>query len=164
MGKLKWGRNFRRSVAKVRMCMMAFIRKRGHSYYLVHNVRKRGRVEQLHLACLGRRPHINEDVIKGVHAKHPFVQIDWKQLTEKFSDHLVLQPLENNSQYLRDLVAAVRSLHFDLADLPLPVLDLTKDAGLSSEFISGLKLLRGTLDVKLNELRRIRRLPLRGGG
>ena len=135
---------------------MAFIRKRGHSYYLVHNVRKGGRVEQLHLACLGRQPRINEEVIKGVRAKHPFVQINWKRLTEKFSDDLVLQPLENNSQYLRDLVAAVRSLHFDLADLPLPVLGLAKDADLSAEFISGLKLLRGTLDVKLSQLRRIK--------
>ena len=45
---------------------MAFIRKRGQSYYLVHNVRQDGRVRQLHLARLGRRPHISDDVIRGV--------------------------------------------------------------------------------------------------
>jgi hypothetical protein len=139
---------------------MAFIRKRGHSYYLVHNIRKGDRVEQLHLARLGRRPRISDEVIKGVNAKHPFVQIDWKRLGEKFSSDLV-QPFENNSQYLRDLSAAVRNLHLDLADLPLPVLDLTKDPEVSSQFIAGLKLLRGTLDVKLNQLRRVKGLPFR---
>jgi hypothetical protein len=142
---------------------MAFVRKRGRTYYLVHNVRKGEHVEQLHLASLGRRPRITDEIIKGVSAKHPFLQLDWKRLNEKSSSDLE-QPLTNNSQYLRDLVAAVRSLHFDLADLPLPVLDFTKEPGLSSEFISGLKLLRGTLDVKLNELRRVKGAPYRARG
>ena len=160
MKKLELRRIFRRRVLETRNGQMPFIRKRGQSYYLVHNIRKGDRVEQLHLACLGRRPRISDEVIKGVNAKHPFLQVDWKRLTEKFSAEVV-QPLENNSQYLRDLVAAVRNLHLDLADLPLPVLDLTKDPDLSSEFISGLKLLRGTLDVKLNQIRRIKGLPWR---
>jgi hypothetical protein len=69
--------------------------------------------------------------------------------------------LENNAQYLRDLVTAVRNLHLDLADLPLPVLDFAKEPELSSEFIAGLKLLRGTLDVKLNQLRRVKGVPYR---
>ena len=139
---------------------MAFVRRRGHTYYLVHNVRKGEQVEQLHLASLGRRPRITDEIIRGVNAKHPFLQLDWKRLTEKSSSDLE-QPLKNNSRYLRDLVAAVRSLHFDLADLPLPVLDFTREPELSSEFISGLKLLRGTLDVKLNELRRVKGAPFR---
>ena len=139
---------------------MAFVRKRGQTYYLVHNVRKGGQVEQLYLACLGRRPRISDAVIKGVSAKHPFLQVDWKRLTEKSSGELT-RPLENNSQYLRDLVAAVRNLHLDLADLPLPVLDFAKEPELSSEFIAGLKLLRGTLDVKLNQLRRVMGAPFR---
>jgi hypothetical protein len=160
MKKLKLRRNFSRRTLEAQSCEMAFIRKRGQSYYLVHNIRKGDRVEQLHLACLGRRPRISDEVIKGVNAKHPFLQVDWKRLTEKSSADLV-QPLENNSQYLRDLVAAVRNLHLDLADLPLAVLDLTKDREVSSQFISGLKLLRGTLDVKLNQLRRVKGLPFR---
>jgi hypothetical protein len=139
---------------------MAFIRKRGQSYYLVHSVRRGGRVEQLHLACLGRRPRINEEMIKEVKTKHPFLQLDWERLVKKVSADVV-QPLENDAQYLRDLAAAVRNLHLDLADLPLPVLDLTQDPELSSEFISGLKLLRATLDVKLNQLRRVKGLPFR---
>jgi len=160
MKKLGLRRNFGRRTLEAQNCEMAFIRKRGQSYYLVHNIRQGDRVEQLHLACLGRRPRINEEVIKGVTAKHPFVRVDWKRLREQSSADLV-QPLENNSQYLRDLAAAVRSLHFDLADLPLAVLDLAKDREVSSQFISGLKLLRGTLDVKLNQLRRVKGLPFR---
>jgi hypothetical protein len=139
---------------------MAFIRKRGQSYYLVHNVRKEGRVRQIHLARLGRRPRISEDVIEGVTSKHPFVRVDWKGLRQKASRDLV-QPFENNSQYLRDLLASVRNLHRDLADLPLPLLEMTKDRETSAHFVSGLKLLRATLDVKLHELRKVRTLPFR---
>ena len=134
---------------------MAFIRKRGQSYYLVHNVRKGERIQQVHLACLGRRPHISDDVVEGVTSKHPFVRVDWKQLRVRASQGLV-QPFENNSQYLRDLLSAVRSLNFDLADLPLPLLELANDRELSAQFVSGLKLLRATLDVKFNELRRVK--------
>jgi len=140
-----------------RVCpeFMAFIRKRGESYYLVHNVRQEGRVHQIHLACLGHRPRISDDVVRGVASKHPFVRVDWKELREKTSRNVV-QPFENDSQYLRDLLTAIRDLHFDLADLPLPLLELTKDRELSAQLISGLKLLRATLDVKLNQLRKVK--------
>jgi hypothetical protein len=135
---------------------MAFIRKRGESYYLVHSVREQGRVRQIHLACLGRRPRISDDIVRGVASRHPFFQIDWKGLRDKVSQSVV-QPFERDSRYLRDLLLAVRNLHFDLAGLPLPLLELTKDRELSAHFITGLKLLRATLDVKLNEVRRVKR-------
>jgi hypothetical protein len=134
---------------------MAFIRKRGESYYLVHNVRHEGRVRQIHLARLGRRPRISDDVVRGVASQHPFLRVDWKELREKASRNVV-QPFEHDSRYLRDLLMAIRNLHFDLADLPLPLLGLTKDRELSGQLISGLKLLRGTLDVKLHELRKVK--------
>jgi len=134
---------------------MAFIRKRGESYYLVHNVRKDGQVRQIHLACLGRRPHISDEVVRGVVSKHPFLRVDWKGLKEKTSRN-VIQPFQNDSQYIRDLVLAIRNLHFDLADMPLPLLQLNKDRELSAHLVAGLKLLRATLDVKLNELRKVK--------
>lgn len=134
---------------------MAFIRKRGESYYLVHNIRKDGRVQQIHLACLGRRPRISDDVVRGVMSRHPLVRVDWKQLREKASRDVV-QPFAHDSRYLRDLLLAIRNLHFDLADLPLPLLGLTKDRELTSQLVSGLKLLRNTLDVKLQGLRKLR--------
>ena len=135
---------------------MAFIRKRGESYYLVHNVRQEGRVRQIHLACLGRRPRISDDVVRGVASTHPFLRVNWKEVREKASRNVV-QPFEHDSRYLRDLLLAIRNLHFDLADLPLPLLDLAKDRELSAQVIAGLKLLRGTLDVKLHGLRKVKK-------
>lgn len=131
---------------------MAFIRKRGNSYYLVHNVRKNGRVEQLHLARLGRRPRISDDVVRDVTSKHPFVRVDWESLKEKASRDLV-QPFENNSQYVRELLSAVQNVHWDVADLHLPVLGATQDPDLVAQLTSELKLLRATLDVKLMQRR-----------
>jgi len=139
---------------------MAFIRKRGNSYYLVHSVRKKGQVHQLHLARLGARPRISEDVIEGVKSKHPFVRVDWQGLKQKASRDLV-EPFANDSQYVRGLLTAVRDLHFDIADLPLPALELTRDPELVTQMISGLKLLRSTLDVKLHQIRKGKTLTLR---
>lgn len=139
---------------------MAFIRKRGQSFYLVHNVRKKGRVRQLHLASLGPRPRISERVVEGVKSKHPFVRVNWEELREKASRDLV-QPFANDSQYLRGLLSSVHNLHMDLADLPLPALELSRDRELVSQMVSGLKLLRSTLDVKLNQIRKGRSMQLR---
>ena len=132
---------------------MAFIRKRGQSYYLVHNVRDGGRVRQIHLANLGRRPRISDEVIRGVNSQHPFVEIDWNELRKKASQELV-QPFENDSRQLRELLASIHNLHLDIGDLHLPVLAMTHDRELVGQLTSSLKLLRTTLDVKLNQLRR----------
>lgn len=132
---------------------MAFIRKRGNCFYLVHNVRKKGRVLQLHLARLGRRPRISDEVVRGVASSHPFVRVNWEDLRQKASHELV-QPLRNDSQYLRDLLAEIRDVHMEIADLHLPVLEMTRDTELGGQLTAELKLLRGTLDVKLNQFRR----------
>jgi len=134
---------------------MAFIRKRGESFYLVHNVREEGRVRQIHLACLGHQPRISDDIVRGVASKHPFLRVNWKELRERTWRNVV-QPFERDSRYLRDLILAIRNLHFDLADLPLALLDLTKDRELSEQLIASLKLLRATLDVKLHGLRKVK--------
>src|SRR5262249_23641971 len=132
---------------------MAFIRKRGDHYYLVHSVRKKGRVRQIHLARLGRRPRISDQVIAGVRAKYPFVDINWDSLRQKASHELV-QPLKGNAQLLRDLLATIRNVHLEIADLHLPVLEMVHDRELRAQLTSELKLLRTTLDVKLNQFRR----------
>ena len=132
---------------------MAFIRKRGQSYYLVHNVRKRGRVEQIHLARLGRRPRISDEVIKGVTAKHPFVRVDWQDLKQRASQEM-LRPEEIDSEYLRTLLSNVHNLNLDIAGLHFPSIQ-TIDRELPGHIISALKLLRTTVDVKL----RSRKLP-----
>ena len=88
-------------------------------------------------------------------SNHPFVRIDWKRLQERSSRN-VIRPFEHDSQYLRELVLAIRNLHFDLVGLPLPLFRVTKDRELSGHLINGLKLLRATLDVKLHDLRKVK--------
>ncbi len=132
---------------------MAFIRKRGQSYYLVHNVRENGHVRQVHLASLGERPRISDEVIAGVRSRHPFVDVDWDRLREKASRELV-QPFENDSAYLKNLLASIRNLHLDIVDLPMLALALGRDREVLPQVVSSLKLLRSTLDVKLNQLRK----------
>ena len=50
---------------------MAFVRRKGNSYYLVHNVRRQGKIEQIHLANLGERPRITDDVVRSVSREYP---------------------------------------------------------------------------------------------
>lgn len=140
---------------------MAFIRKRGNAYYLVHNIRKKGRVLQLHLACLGRRPRIDDEVIQGVAEKHPFVRVDWNGLKEKASRELV-KPVTNDSEYLRGVISQIRNFHLDLADLQLPHLEMTRDRELEAQILTELRLLRGTLEVKLNPARKGNLMNFRG--
>jgi hypothetical protein len=132
---------------------MAFIRKRGNSFYLVHNVRKKGRVRQLYLACLGRRPRISEEVIQEVTTKHPFVDVDWKGLKRR-AKHELVQPLLNDSEYLRSLLSDIKGMHLEIADFQWPVLEVLQDRELRAQFATELKLLRGTLEVKLSQLRK----------
>lgn len=138
---------------------MAFIRKRGSWFYLVHNVRKKGRVRQIHLARLGRLPRISDDLIRGVEAHHPFVRVNWKDLRERASHELV-QPMQNVA-YVRGLLSEIRNVHLEIADLHLPVLELVHGEDLSAQVRSELKLLRGTLDVKLGPFRKGKPLSLR---
>ena len=133
---------------------MAFIRKRGQSYYLVHNVRKKGRVEQLHLANLGRRPRISDEIIQGVASKHPFVEVDWQRLRAKTSQAMV-RPMETDSEYVRELLSATHNLNLDIAGLHFPSMEMGMDRALVGDLVSALQLLHTTLDVKL----RSRKLP-----
>ncbi len=132
---------------------MAFIRKRGNVYYLVHNVRRKGQVRQLHLACLGRRPRIDDQVIAGVAAKHPFLRVNWDDLKERASQRLI-KTVEEDAQYLHNLLSEVREFHMSIAGLPGPILEMAGDHDLRAQVLTELKLLRGTLDVKLNSSRR----------
>jgi hypothetical protein len=136
---------------------MAFVRKRGNSYYLVHNVRREGRIQQLHLARLGPSPRIDDAVIRVVTSKHPFIRVDWNDVKKKASRDFV-EPIQNDSEYLRGLIREVRNVHFNIASLHIPGLEIIRDRDLQSQLITELKLLRGTLDVKLNSSRKEHRL------
>ena len=64
---------------------MAFLRRKGNAFYLVHNVRKGGRIRQLHLAKLGERPRITDDVVRQVTRSYPFVDVNWRELREQMN-------------------------------------------------------------------------------
>lgn len=132
---------------------MAFIRKRGNSFYLVHNVREKGRVRQLQLASLGQRPRISDEVVQSVTARHPFIRVDWPSLRQHASHDLV-QPMLNDSGYLRSLLSDIRNVHLEIAEFHWPALEVLRDREFRNEFATELKLLRGTLEVKLSQLRK----------
>ena len=130
---------------------MAFVRRRGNSYYLVHNVRRRGKVEQLHLARLGERPRITDDVVRRVSREHPFLDLDWPALRERINARVEL--FDIRSPYVQTLVQSLRILNLDLADLAPPLLSVGHDES-SRELVTQLRLLRSTLDVKLDQIER----------
>ncbi len=131
---------------------MAFIRRKGNTYYLVHNVRRQGKVQQLHLARLGERPRITDDVVRQVHRNHPLLDLDWSQLRERVSSRVEL--FDPRSPFVQSLMQSLRSLNLDLADLSPPLLLLADRTKSSHEIVTQLRLLRSTLDIKLEQFER----------
>ncbi len=128
---------------------MAFVRRKGNAYFLVHNVRRRGKVKQLHLARLGDRPRITDDVVRQVTRSHPLLDLNWSELREQINSRVEL--FDPNSAYMLKLVSALRLLNLDLADLFPPLLDVTRSPEISQEIITQLRLLHSTVQVKLNQ-------------
>jgi hypothetical protein len=131
---------------------VAFIRRKGNTYYLVHSVRKQGKVRQLHLARLGERPRITDDVVRRVSRNHPFLELDWSQLREDVNSRVEL--FDIRSMYVQKLMHSLRNLNLDLADLSPPMILLADRANSSRELVTQLRLLRSTLDVKLDQFER----------
>jgi hypothetical protein len=144
---------------------MAFLRRKGNSYYLVHNVRQRGKVRQIHLARLGDRPRITDEVVRQVTRQHPFLNLNWRQLREQVNSRVEL--FDARSASVQKLLDSLRSLNLDLADLfpsglvlcgtlnPKPSDDVTE------EILLQLRLLQSTVGVKLDQFReaKFRDLP-----
>ena len=131
---------------------MAFVRRKGNSYFLVHNVRRQGKVRQLHLARLGGRPRITDDVVRKVSRNHPFLDLDWSRLRERVNSRVEL--FNVRSPYVQNLMHSVRNLNLDLADLSPPMILVTDRSNSSRELVTQLRLLRSTLDVKLSQFER----------
>src|ERR1700752_2437855 len=92
---------------------MAFIRRKGNAYYLVHNVRRGGKVQQLHLARLGDRARITDDVVKEVSKKHPFIDLNWRSLREQLDNQIDLADpqspaVKNSFKALRNLILVLQ--------------------------------------------------------
>ena len=130
---------------------MAFIRRKGNAYYLVHNVRRGGKVCQIHLARLGHHARITDDVVRQVSKRHPFVELNWHALREQLSDHIDLA--NPQSPAVHKLVQSLRTLNLDLADLFPPVLRLSESPAVANELLVQLRLLNSTIQVKLDQFR-----------
>ncbi len=128
---------------------MAFVRRKGNAYYLVHNIRRGGTVKQLHLASLGDRPRITDDVVQHVEKKHPFVDLDWSELREQVNNSVNL--FDSQSPSVQKLVSALRTLNLDLADLFPPVLNVSDSPEVRHQILTQLRLLHSTIQVKLNQ-------------
>jgi hypothetical protein len=126
---------------------MAFIRRKGNAFYLVHNVRRGGKVRQLHLARLGDRARITDRIVREVSKKHPFVDLNWRALREQLNSHLDLA--DRNSPAVQKLITELRLLNLDLADLFPPILRVSESPVVARELLVQLRLLQSTLEVKL---------------
>lgn len=139
---------------------MAFVRRKGNSYYLVHNVRRRGKVEQLYLARLGERPRITDDVVREVSKNHPLLELNWSRLREGLNSRVEL--FDPRSSHTQQLLNSLRLLNLDLADLSPPFLLLADRANSSHELVTQLRLLRSTVDIKLEQFERVKPPALEG--
>jgi hypothetical protein len=128
---------------------MAFVRRKGNAYYLVHNVRRDGKVQQLHLAKLGERARITDEVVREVSKKHPFVELNWRELREQLDSQIDLA--DPQSPAVQNLVHSLRNLNLDLADLFPPVVRFSESPALARELLVQLRLLHSTIQVKLNQ-------------
>ena len=137
---------------------VAFLRRRGNAYYLVHNVRSKGKVKQLHLARLGERPRVTDEVIRKVRRDYPFLEVNWSELRRRASRHVDL--LVADAHYLSRVARDLRKLNLELADLAPQWLGLGADPAAAAELLSLLKLLRSTVEIKL---RQFERAPLVSG-
>jgi hypothetical protein len=131
---------------------VAFVRRKGNAYYLVHNVRQRGKVRQLHLACLGPRPRITEDVVRDVSRQHPFLDLDWPQLQERTAHAMELYQPDSGS--LERLMNQVHAMVADLAELSPTLLQMAHTPAMVRELVALLRTLRGAVDSKLHQFER----------
>ena len=128
---------------------MAFVRRRGNAYYLVHNVRRGGKVKQLHLARLGEDARISDTIVREVSKKHPFVELNWRALREQLHQRINLA--DAGSPEVQKLISTLRALHLNLADLYPPALQISGSPAVAKELLVQLRLLQSTIQVKLEQ-------------
>jgi hypothetical protein len=91
-------------------------------------------------------------VVRKVVRNHPFLDLDWGHLREQVSSRVEL--FDVKSPYVQNLMHSLRSLNLDLADLSPPLLVLADRANSSRELVTQLRLLRSTVDIKLDQFER----------
>ena len=91
---------------------MAFVRRKGNNFYLVHNVRRGEKVQQIHLARLGERARITDRVVREVSKKHPFVELNWRALQEQVNSQQI--DFAESPTVARELLLQLRLLQSTL--------------------------------------------------
>jgi hypothetical protein len=134
---------------------MAFVRRKGNTFYLVHNVRRGEKVQQLHLARLGDRARITDAIVREVSKKHPFLELNWRALREQLNTQTGLA--DPHSPQVQKLVTTLRGLNLDLADLFPPLLRISESPTMAQELLVQLRLLQSTVQVKLDQFDRTAR-------
>jgi len=128
---------------------MAFVRRKGNAYYLVHNVRRDGKVRQLHLARLGDHARITDEIIREVSRKHPFIALNWRTVREQLQNRIDLA--DPQSPAVLKLIETLRTLNIDLADIFPQMLRLSESPAVARELLVQLRLLHSTIQVKLDQ-------------
>jgi hypothetical protein len=131
---------------------MAFVRRKGNLFYLVHNVRRGEKVRQLHLARLGHRARITDEVVREVSKKHPFVALNWRALREQLKTRVDLA--NPNAPAVQKLVSSLREINLDLAETFPPLLRISESPAVARELLVQLRLLQSTIQVKLDQFGR----------
>ena len=133
---------------------MAFVRKKGKSFYLVHNVRENGHVRQVHLACLGNRPRLSDEILEQVRQAHPQLQIDWEAVRARAAETFTSPFAEPDGALL--LLRAMRTLRQDLEELDLESVRRQwrerapeEAEARVEELLAGMEALRTQLEAKL---------------
>jgi hypothetical protein len=128
---------------------MAFVRRKGNAYYLVHNVRRGGKVRQLHLARLGDRARITDEIVREVSRKHPFIDLNWHTLRQQLHSRIDLA--DPQSPAVVKLIESLRTLNLDLADVLPQMLRLSESPAVARELLVQMRLLHATIQVKLDQ-------------
>ena len=101
------------------------------------------------LQLLGERPRVTDEVVRS--RNHPFLDLDWSRLREDVNSRVEL--FDVRSANFQSLVRLLRDLNLDLVDRS-PLLAQTDRAGSGRELVTQLRLLRSTLDIKLDQFER----------
>lgn len=135
---------------------MAFVRKKGKSFYLVHNVREDGHVRQVHLACLGNRPRLSDEVLEQVRQAHPQLQIDWDAVRARAAETFASPFADPDGAML--LMRSMRTLRQDVEELDLASVQrrwrerAPQEAEVRmAELLEGMDGLRAQLETKLRQ-------------
>jgi hypothetical protein len=128
---------------------MAFVRRKGNTFFLVHNVRRGGKVRQIHLAKLGERARITDAIVREVSKKHPLVDLNWRALRAQWDGRMDLT--DPKSPLVQRLVSSLRALNLELADLFPPLLRFSGSPELAQELLLQLRLLQSTVQIKLDQ-------------